>query len=131
MNIVSRAAINAALIVSFSCGPSFAQDYFHLYVYNECDSSVSLSTEYVPIGGGTKQISQVDALSGHQVMAAVSDQNSFTLTISGGNYRWNKISIVSALKEYTHAISCNCVGSGCPQNWPSPPSRQYADKPFG
>jgi hypothetical protein len=125
MEFKRTVAIVAATISSSF--PAVAEN-FHLYIYNECQQDAKTTVESYGFGQDKPNITVVDVKSGSQTMAAVSDTPKFKVSSASndGSQKWQTIEFNTTKREYTHVLSCGCVGNGCPNNWPNPPSRQYS-----
>ena len=102
----------------------------HLYVYNECSKPISATAGFTDVDTGQSASRTVSVLPGHQTMLCVTDHSAVSCAAVSvdGTLHWAEKSFELTGLEYTHVITCQCDGPGCPLQWPSPTTRQSPDE---
>ena len=119
-------ALISLVFIGIASATALAQTYHHMYVFNECASDIDVSATYFPIGKNEQVTSSTTVRSGSQQMVAVSEHNTFLLQPVTTNKTWDVVEFNTNVQEYTHVLSCDCKGPGCPDQWPGPPiTRQH------
>jgi hypothetical protein len=99
----------------------------HFYIYDECYLPVSSTVTLVASGATTPTTSSTSVLPGSQTLVGTTYGNSVkTHSVSqDGILHWSTQTFSLTDLEYTHVITCTCpTNNSCPQQWPSPKSRQ-------
>jgi hypothetical protein len=99
----------------------------HLYIYNECYETVTVTVEYVPLGENYTDYSTKRVSPGHQVLLCVTEEDSVVMlgaVTDDARFVWIREEINFRRYEHTHVLNCGCK-SNCPGEWPQSTSRSY------
>jgi hypothetical protein len=98
----------------------------HLYGYKECSKPIKATAEFVPAGASQPVTYDVAIPPGNQTMLCATDKPSVScqaVSDDGALHR-EKREFTLTDGEYTHVLTCKCVGEDCPDPWPDPTTRQ-------
>jgi hypothetical protein len=99
----------------------------HLYIYNECHETVTVTVEYVPLGESYTDYSTKRVSPGHQVLLCVTEEDSVVMlgaVTDDARFVWIREEINLRGNEHTHVLNCGCK-SNCPGEWPQSTTRSY------
>lgn len=98
----------------------------HFYIYNECPMTVSATIEF--IDANSHQLARATILvpPGQQKMGCFTNDPSVSseAVIHDGSLHWERQAFQLVDREYTHVLTCHCVGPECPQKYSLADSRQ-------
>lgn len=98
----------------------------HFYVYNECNKALSATAEFVDLDTEQETSLTVAVPPGNQKMLCATNAPSVSCQAvsDDGSLHWSRQTFQLTNSEYTHVLTCHCVGQDCPMLWPLPTSRQ-------